>query len=61
MRRLRDQGLTVNKLNIVFGTIILLRIMYGVCARYGFSSVELIGRIDAFFDVRYNMVFVNVL
>jgi hypothetical protein len=49
MRKLRDQGLTANQLNIVFDAIILSRIMYGVSAWSGFLSVELIGRIDAFF------------
>jgi hypothetical protein len=49
LRKLRDQGLTANKLNIVFDAIILSRIAYGVCAWSGFLSNELIGRIDAFF------------
>ena len=49
MRKLRDQGLSPNQLNIVFDAIILSRITYGVCAWSGFLSVELIGRIDAFF------------
>ena len=49
MRKLRDQGLSANQLNIVFDAIILSRIMYGVCAWSGFLSIELIGRIDAFF------------
>jgi hypothetical protein len=48
MRKLRDQGLTANQLNIVFDAIILSRITYGVCAWSGFLSTELIGRIDAF-------------
>jgi len=49
LRKLRDQGLTANQLNIVFDAIILSRITYGVCAWSGFLSNELIGRIDAFF------------
>ena len=48
MRKLRDQGLTINQLNIVFDAIIISRIAYGACAWSGFLSVELIGRIDAF-------------
>ena len=49
MRKLIDQGLSPNQLNIIFDAIILSRITYGVCAWSGFLSVELIGRIDAFF------------
>jgi hypothetical protein len=49
MRKLRDQGITANHLNSVFDAIILWRTTYGVCAWSGFSSFELIGRIDAFF------------
>ena len=49
MRKLRDQGLSANQLNIVFDAIILSRITYGVCAWSGLLSIELIGRIDAFF------------
>ena len=36
-------------MNIAFDAIILSRITYGVCAWSGFLSIELIGRIDAFF------------
>lgn len=53
MRKLRDQGLTINQLNIVFDAIILSRITYGVCAWSGFLSSELIGRIDAFLRRMY--------
>ena len=49
MRKLWDQGLTAYQLNFVFDANILSRITYGVCAWSGFSSVELVGRIDAFF------------
>jgi len=48
MRKLRDQGLSTNQLNIVSDAIILSRITYGVCAWTVFLSAELIGRIDAF-------------
>jgi hypothetical protein len=53
IRRLRDQGLSRKHLNIVFDAIILSRIM---CASRssrswsGLISLELVGRIDAFFD-----------
>ena len=61
MRKLHDQELSANQLNIVFDAIILSRITYGVCAWSGFLSVELVERIDAFFDVYLSMDFVNVL
>jgi hypothetical protein len=48
MRKLRNQGLSAKQLNIVFDAIISSRIMYGVCARSRFFSVELICRTDAF-------------
>jgi hypothetical protein len=49
MRKLRDQGLTANHLNIVFDAINMSRITCGLCAWSGFLSFELIGRVDAFF------------
>ena len=61
MRKLRDQGLTVNQLNIAFDAILLSHITYDVCAWSGFLSVELIDRNDVFFDICLNMDLVNVL
>jgi Reverse transcriptase (RNA-dependent DNA polymerase) len=61
MRKLRDQGLTANHLNVVFDAIILSRITYGVCAWSGFLSFELIGRIDAFFRRMFRYGFCNRL
>jgi len=59
MRKLRDQGLSTNQLNIVFDAIILSRITYGVCAWSGFLSAELIGRIDAFLRRMFKYGFCN--
>ena len=61
LRKLRDQGLTLNQLNVVFDAIILSRITYGVCAWSGFLSMELIGRIDAFFKRMFKYGFCNCL
>jgi len=38
MRKLRDQGVTTDQLNMVFNAIILSRMVYGVCAWSGFHS-----------------------
>jgi len=59
MRKLRDQGLSTNQLNIVFDAIILSRITHGVCAWSGFLSAELIGRIDAFLRRMFKYGFCN--
>ena len=39
VRKLRQQGLTANQLNIAFDAIIISRITYGVCAWSGFLAV----------------------
>jgi len=59
IRKLRDQGLSTNQLNIVFDAIIMSRITYGVCAWSGFLSAELIGRIDAFLRRMFKYGFCN--
>jgi hypothetical protein len=44
---LRDQGMPLNKLSIIYKALIVSRIAYAVPAWGGFASVELVGRVNS--------------
>ena len=58
LRLMRDQGLSLDKLSIIFQAIVVSRIMYALSAWGGILSVAQIGQINAFFRraKRYGLV-----
>jgi len=59
MKRLRDQGLSIQYIDIVFQAIIVSRILYALPAWECFLSKELSGRIDAFLKRCYRYGFAS--
>jgi len=58
---LRDQGLPVNQLNIVFESLIVSRIRCAIPAWGGFVTAELRGTINAVFLIAFRYGFCNKL
>ena len=51
LKLLRHQGLPDAKLSIIANAVIISRLLYALPAWGGFLSVELVNRINAFYDV----------
>ena len=56
LRLMRDQGLSLDKLSIIFQAIVVSHIMYALSAWGGILSVAQIGQINAFFGVQSDMI-----